>query len=92
MHFSTRSFTYSKGEISPVSSALIQETPIEIIINDASSTLIMFTPGMIKELVYGFAFTEGFIEKITDVKDLVITTGSGGDGDEVIEARVTISP
>ena len=92
MHSSTRSFTYSEGNITPILSSLIKETPLEIIINDSSSTLIMFTPGMIKELVFGFAFTEGLIEKVGDINHFEISTGSGGNGDEVIEARITLSP
>ncbi len=90
MYSSIRSFTYSEGKISSASSHLILETPLEIIINDEMSTLIMFTPGMTKELVTGFVFTEGFVEKISDIKDCTISSVGKEDEEELIEARVTI--
>ena len=90
MYSSIRSFTYSDGKISSASSHLILETPLEIIINDEMSTLIMFTPGMTRELVTGFVFTEGFINKITDIQECTISSIGKEDEEEVIEARVTI--
>lgn len=90
MYSSIRSFTYSDGKISSTSSHLILETPLEIIINDEMSTLIMFTPGMTRELVTGFVFTEGFINKITDIQECTISSIGREDEEEVIQARVTI--
>ncbi|UCB51048.1 MAG: formate dehydrogenase accessory sulfurtransferase FdhD [Deltaproteobacteria bacterium] len=90
MYSSIRSFTYSKGKISSTSSHLILETPLEIIINGETSTLIMFTPGMTRELVTGFIFTEGFIDKISDIRECTISSVGKEDEEEVIEARVTI--
>jgi FdhD protein len=90
MYSSIRSFTYSGGKISPASSHLILETPLEIIINGQISTLIMFTPGMTRELVTGFVFTEGFINKISDIQECTISSVGKEDEDQVIEARVTI--
>jgi FdhD protein len=90
MYSSIRSFTYSEGKISSASSHLILETPLEIIINGETSTLIMFTPGMTRELVTGFVFTEGFVDKISDIKDCTISSVGKEDEEEVIEARVTI--
>jgi FdhD protein len=91
MYSSIRSYVYSKGKFSSASSYLILETPLEIIINGETSTLIMFTPGMIRELVTGFVFTEGLIDKLSDIEECVISSAERGDGEEVIEARVTIS-
>ena len=90
MYSSIRSFTYSDGTISSASSHLILETPIEIIINNQASTLIMFTPGMTKELVTGFVYTEGLINKVSDIEECIISSVGKEDGDQVIEARVTI--
>ncbi len=90
MYSSIRSFTYLDGKISSASSHLILETPLEIIINEEISTLIMFTPDMTRELVTGFVFTEGFIDKISDIQECTISSIGGEDGEEVIEARVTI--
>jgi len=90
MYSSIRSFTYSEGKISSASSHLILETPLEIIINGETSTLIMFTPGMTRELVTGFVFTEGFIDKISDIQECTISSVGKEDEEELIEARVTI--
>ncbi|KPK14323.1 MAG: hypothetical protein AMK69_29075 [Nitrospira bacterium SG8_3] len=90
MYSSIRSFTYLDGKISSASSHLILETPLEIIINEEMSTLIMFTPDMTRELVTGFVFTEGFIDKISDIQECTISSIGGEDGEELIEARVTI--
>lgn len=90
MYSSIRSFTHSEGKISSASSHLILEVPLEIIINGATSTLIMFTPGMTRELVTGFIFTEGLIDKASDIMDCIISSEERGDGEELIEARVTI--
>jgi FdhD protein len=88
--YSSRSFTYSDGKISSASSHLILETPLEIIINDQSSTLIMFTPGMTTELVTGFIYTEGIIDKLSDIEECIISSVGKEDGEQVIEARVRI--
>ena len=90
MFSSIRSFTYSEGRISSASSHLILETPLEIVINGETSTLIMFTPGMTRELVTGFVFTEGFIDKLSDIEECIISSVGKEEGEEVIEAKVRI--
>jgi FdhD protein len=90
MFSSLRSFTYADGRILPVSSHLILETPIEIIVNDQTSTLIMFTPGMAEELVTGFVYTEGLINDISDIEECLITPFGKEDGEQVIQAKVKI--
>ena len=90
MYSSLRSFTYTDGRILPVSSHLILETPIEIIVNDQTSTLIMFTPGMARELVTGFVYTEGLINKISDIEECLITPLGKEDGEQIIQAKVKI--
>ncbi|MEE9418932.1 MAG: formate dehydrogenase accessory sulfurtransferase FdhD [Desulfatiglandaceae bacterium] len=86
-----RSFTQMGDAISPQTSDLIVETPLEIIINSESHIVIMFTPQMIRELVVGFVFTEGLISHITQIQECVISPVRNGDGGQLIEARVTIS-
>ena len=90
MFSSIRSFTYSEGKISSASSHLILETPLEIVINGETSTLIMFTPGMTRELVTGFVFTEGFIDNVSDIEECIISSVGKEEGEEVIEAKVRI--
>jgi FdhD protein len=90
MYSSLRSFTYADGRVYPVPSHLILETPIEIIVNDETSTLIMFTPGMARELVTGFVYTEGLINEISDIEECLITPLGKEDGEEIIQAKVKI--
>ncbi len=91
MYKTVRSFTHLGEKISTKSSDLLLETPLEIIINDDRSILIMFTPGMARELVIGFIFTEGLIRKLSEVEECIISSVGKEDGEQVIEARVTIS-
>ncbi len=86
-----RSFAYSGDEFSPEMTNLLVETPLEIIINSQKYILIMFTPQMIKELVVGFIFTEGIISKVTEIEKCTISTVRKEDGEEIIQAGVTIS-
>ena len=85
-----RSYTYSEGKFFPERTDLLMEMPLEIIINSQSQVLIMFTPQMIRELVFGFIFTEGLIHTITEIETCTISPVRKPDGDELIEARVTI--
>jgi FdhD protein len=85
-----RSFTFRDGIISPEPTDLLVETPLEISIDQGTQTLIMFTPEQIRELVFGFLFTEGMIETPSDVRECRIQSREPGDQDEVIEAHVTL--
>jgi len=87
---SFRAYTYSGGEFIPERTDLLMEVPLEIIVNSQSQVLIMFTPQMIRELVIGFIFTEGIIQTITEIEACEISPIRKPDGEEVIEARVTI--
>ena len=91
MYSSIRSFTYSNGKIFSASNYLILETPLEITINGEASIMIMFTPEMTRELVTGFIFTEGLIDKVSDIVECIISPAEKKEGEQVIEARVTIS-
>ena len=87
-----RSLTHKGGDrFSQASSDLILETPIEILINGQTHTLIMFTPGMARELVLGFMFTQGLINRVSEIDECNISKVRRQDGEELIEARVTIS-
>lgn len=87
-----RAYSHSGNGFSQVKSDLIEETPLEIIINNDRRVLIMFTPQMIRELVVGFVFTEGLIGDISDVEECVIQPIRKEDGEELIEAQVTLKP
>ncbi len=84
-------FTQMGDTFSRESSELIVEAPLEIVINQQRHILIMFTPQMIRELVTGFIFTEGLISKVSEIEECIISSGQRGDGEQVIEAKVTIS-
>lgn len=87
---SFRSYTFSQGKFSQEKTDLLMEMALEIIINNRSQVLIMFTPQMIRELVYGFIFTEGLIRTITEIETCSISPAGKRDGDGLIEARVAI--
>jgi len=92
MYKNLRSFTHSKGKFSAASSSLILEAPIEIIINQERHILIMITPQMVRELVFGFVFTEGLIDSVSEIDECVISVAGKEDGEQVTEARIRISP
>ena len=91
MYSSIRSFTYSNGKISSASSHLIIEAPLEIVINDVTNIMIMFTPGMTRELVTGFIFTEGLIDKVSDIEECIISAEEEAENEQIIKAKVNIS-
>ena len=92
MYKNLRSFTHSKGKFSAASSSLIIETPIEIVINEERHILIMITPQMVRELVFGFVFTEGLINTVSEIDDCVISVIGKEDGEQITEAKIKISP
>lgn len=85
-----RSYTFSEGGFSQVTAELLVEAPLEIIINGQSSVIIMFTPQNIMELVVGFVFTEGIVNRFSEIEKCTINLVRKPDGEEVIEARVDI--
>lgn len=70
---------------------LIVETPLEITINEGRRIFIMFTPGMVRELMVGFLFTEGLIKAPADLLACDIRDGDAGNGDEPVRAGVTLA-
>ncbi len=85
------SYIYSKGAFVPKKTALLREAPLEIIINNRSHVLIMVTPQSIRELVYGFVFTEGLIDEANDIRSCEILPVIKENGEEIIEARIKIA-
>ncbi len=85
-----RSFIFRDGGLFPEPTDLLTETPLEITIDQGTQTLIMCTPDQIRELVFGFLFTEGIIETPSDVRECRIQSKEPGDRDEVMEAHVTL--
>jgi FdhD protein len=88
MYKTVRSFTYSGGGFKSRMSHLLVETPLEIVVDGDRRILIMFTPGMIRELVAGFLFTEGLVDKVSDIREIIVRPLEKGDGEQVIEVRV----
>jgi FdhD protein len=90
MHASIRSFCYSDKKVSALSTDLIAEAPLEIIINGSTYSLIMFTPSMVMELVTGFLFTEGLVDRISDIQECEISSPGKGHGEEVVKVSLRI--
>jgi FdhD protein len=90
MYKSLRSFTWEDDKASPRTSELLVEAPLEITINRDRQILIMFTPGMTRELVYGFLYTEGLISSASEVEACVIASKENGEHDDLIEANVEV--
>ena len=84
-----RAYIYRNNKFISQSTDLIAETPLEIIINGASQ-ILMCTPHMLKELVIGFVFTEGFIHDISEIDSYTISVPQSGDERQDIYARVFI--
>jgi FdhD protein len=91
MYKTLRSFTHHENAFWTRSSELIVESPLEIIINADQHVLIMCTPGMIRELVVGFLFTEGLINGVSDLEACSISSMEKEEGEQVMEARVRVS-
>jgi len=91
VYTSVQSFTDLDGKISAISTCLVLETSLEIVINDSTHILIMFTPHMARELITGFMFTEGLIDHISDIKDIEVSLHKKHDLQMSVKARVTIS-
>jgi FdhD protein len=87
-----RSFTHNQEGFKSVATDLLLEVPLEVTINEERQILIMCTPDAIRDLVYGFVFTEAMIESPGDVEACHIQTTVGPDGAEGVEARVTLRP
>lgn len=85
---SFRSFFYRGGRFSKGISDLLAETPLEITVNSEKLVLIMCTPGMMRELVAGFLFTEGIIDGIEDLEECTITGTNLHNGEQGFEAHV----
>jgi len=87
-----RTFTLNHGRISPKLTDLTVEVPLQIMVNDTPHTLVMFTPPKVRELVFGFIFTEGLIADFKEITGFDVRETRREDGDEIIEARVEIVP
>ena len=86
-----RSYTFKDGTLSPEHTDLLAEIPLEIIIDRGRQILVMCTPVLIKELVYGFLFTDGIINSAGDVRECLITPAESEPSDDVIQARVSLT-
>jgi FdhD protein len=86
-----RSFTFKDSALSPEPTDLLVETPLEISIDRGRQVLIMCTPDLVRELVYGFLFTEGIINDPGDVLGCHIHPGGPGHSEDVIQAHVSLA-
>ena len=88
---SVPSFTFLEDKIYPVTSDLIIETLLQIIVNGECYACIMITPDNIRELVTGFLFTEGLISRADEIKECIISPVSGNNDTRTFKAGITIS-
>ena len=86
-----RAFTLDGDKISPKMTDLTVEAPLQIVVNGQEHTLIMFTPQKVRELVFGFVFTEGLINDFRDINSYKVSAIRKEDGEEIIEAHVEIA-
>lgn len=91
MYKTLRALTHHQEGMRPISAHLLVETPLEIIVNGVSRVTIMCTPGRTRELVYGFVYSEGWIQDVSEIDACTILSGRRGDGEDLMEARLTIS-
>ena len=84
-----RALTYSDGKLVSLNETLIEEVPLEIIINGSQRILIMHTPVMSYELVHGFLYTDGYVSDVKEITRCEISSNKYPDGGIFIEAAVT---
>jgi FdhD protein len=61
---------------------LPEETPVAMVFNGTTAAVMMATPADLKDFAFGFALTEGFIERLDQVEDFEIVPHEVG-----LEAR-----
>ncbi|MFH1138364.1 MAG: formate dehydrogenase accessory sulfurtransferase FdhD [Pseudomonadota bacterium] len=81
---------YDGASHNPALANLAVETALEIVVNDRPHSMLMQTPGFERELVLGFLFTEGLIEKAADVAGLELESRESFLESEGIRAHVRL--
>ena len=81
--------TYSDAKLVSINETLIEEAPLEIIINSSQRILIMHTPLMSYELVHGFLYTDGYVSDMEEISQCSISSREYPDGSLFVEAAVT---
>ncbi len=80
-----RAFRYDVGPVGPAEMrAVAEEIPVEIAFGGVPFAVMMATPSDLEDFVYGFALTEGVIERASDILAVEISIGKA-------EARVSVS-
>lgn len=72
-------------------SALVEEIPVAISINDISHAVMMVTPCALEQFALGFAFSEYLIESVNDVRDIEIEQITQDYGNS-LALNLTLSP
>lgn len=65
---------------------LPEETPVAIVFNGTTAAVMMATPADLKDFAFGFALTEGFIERLDQVESFEIVPHESG-----LEARFQLA-
>lgn len=74
----TRDGAWSAGE-----RAIAEETAIAIVVDGGAEAVMMGTPADIEDFAYGFALTEGVVDRLADIRDVEVVQAELG-----IEARL----
>ena len=56
---------------------VIREVPLTIFLNDVNLATFMCSPGNLRELAIGFLFTENVIQKIEDIRSIIVDEREG---------------
>jgi len=76
--FSAPCLAWRNGEVSATVRPVPEETAVAFTFNGTAHAVMMATPADLEDFAFGFAVTEGLIEKLSEIENLeVIATGMG---------------
>jgi FdhD protein len=74
-----RAYAYDNGAFGPLlQRAVAVEAPIEILFGGTPFAVMMATPRDLRDFAFGFAFTEGVVERLADIRGVEIQSDAQG--------------
>ena len=74
-----QTFDYDQGAAGPLRErAVAVEAPIELAFGGAPFAVMMATPADLEDFAFGFALTEGIVERIEDIRSVEIKSAGAG--------------